>query len=196
MKGAHVLIHRRQPVTQEQWKAAQPEAKYPVVKPYVITPAAPAKAASFKVDGAIEGESLKVASVSAGRTRAQNMASFTSGKWSNSEQLFWSGAKPGDRLELTINVPREGRYNIAGALTKARDYATVQIDLDDTPLSAPIDLYSPQVTTTGELLCGPRKLSAGDHRLKITITGANASAAKSYMVGLDYLRLIPSILNE
>jgi hypothetical protein len=37
---------------------------------------------------------------------------------------------------------------------------------------------------------GQRKLNAGKHRLAIVIQGANAAAIKSYMVGLDYVRLI------
>jgi hypothetical protein len=190
MKGAHVLLHRRERATEQQWRAAQPEVKYAIVKPYVVAPPAPPKAA-YKVEGAREGESLKITGSTAGQTRIQNMANFAGGQWSGGSQLFWSGAKPGDRLELTLNVPRDGRYNIAGVLTKARDYAIVQIELDDTPLSDPVDLYSPAVTTTGELVCGPHQLSAGEHRLAIKITGANEAAVKSHMVGLDYVRLIP-----
>ncbi len=33
-------------------------------------------------------------------------------------------------------------------------------------------------------------LVAGEHRLAIVIDGANASAIKSHLVGLDYLRLV------
>jgi hypothetical protein len=76
-------------------------------------------------------------------------------------------------------------------LTKARDYAIVQLQLDDEPLGEPIDLYaSGDVITTGEVVWGARKLTAGPHRLAIIVQGANAAAAKSYMVGLDYVRLI------
>jgi len=75
-------------------------------------------------------------------------------------------------------------------LTKARDYATVQLTLDDQPLGEVIDLFSPDVVTTGELRLGKHKLAAGSHRVVIVIQGANDAATKSYMVGLDYLRLI------
>jgi len=46
------------------------------------------------------------------------------------------------------------------------------------------------VITTGEVVWGQRKLDSGKHRLSIRVEGTNQSAVKSYMVGLDYLRLI------
>jgi hypothetical protein len=120
------------------------------------------------------------------------MANFKSGQWSGNEQLFWTGARPGERLELELSVPQDGTYDVAGVLTKARDYAIVQIQLDGEPLGEPIDLYAaPNVITTGEVIWGNRKLTAGPHRLTIVIQGANAAAAKSHMVGIDYVRLNP-----
>jgi hypothetical protein len=191
MKGAHVLLHQRQAVGEDAWRSAQPQVKYALVKPYVIAPPAPPRAASPRIEGALEGESLKLAGVTAGSARTQNMANFQSGSWSGGAQLFWSGGKPGDRLELTLTVPRDGLYAIAGALTKARDYGVVQLAFDGHPLGEPIDLYSPTVTATGEQTWVEKKLAAGDHRLTITVIGANEAAAKSYMFGLDYVRLIP-----
>jgi hypothetical protein len=56
----------------------------------------------------------------------------------------------------------------------------------------PLDLYNyPDVISSSELTLATRKLTAGQHRLAIEINGANPSALKAYMVGLDYLRLIP-----
>jgi hypothetical protein len=192
MKGASVLLHRKEAVTEEGWRRVQPPVQFATVKPYVANiprPAAPA----LTVPGAIEGEKLPVAKVTAGRTRAQNMVAFTTGKWSGGEQLFWSGAKAGDRLDLEIEVNAAGTFDIAAALTKARDYAIVQVLLDDEPLGGPIDLFSPrEVTTTGEISFGRRSLTAGKHQLAIVINGANSDAVKSYMVGLDYFRLSPS----
>ncbi len=34
----------------------------------------------------------------------QNMAGFGKGQWSGDKQLFWSGARPGDRLELAFET--------------------------------------------------------------------------------------------
>jgi hypothetical protein len=191
MKGAHVLFHRREPVTELRWREIQPTVKNAVVKPYVVAPTAPPTAAVRRVAGAIEGESLKVLRATAGQAATQNMASFKAAQWSGGEQLFWRGAKPGDRLELELTAPADGTFDIAGVLTKARDYAIVRLQLDDEPLGDAIDLYAaPDVTTTGEVVWATRKLAAGPHRLAIHIEGANDAAVKSYMVGLDYVRLI------
>jgi hypothetical protein len=191
MKGAHVLLHSREAVSQERWQAAQPKVQNVAVQPYAIRPAAPAAPAVARVAGAIEGESMKVLSITGGQTSTQNMANFNGGKWSGGQQLFWRGGKPGDRLEMEFTVPAEGTYDVAGVLTKARDYAIVQLALDDDPLGDPLDLYaSPDVVTTDEVTIGQRKLAAGPHRLIIVIRGANPAAVQSFMVGLDYVRLI------
>jgi len=194
MKGASVLLHHKTVVSENVWRDAQPKVQHEIVKPYVYSPP-PAAAATAspnvtRVGGALEGETLKVVRTSAGAARVQKMGAFKGGKWSGDEQLFWSGAKPGDRLELELNVPQDGTFDLTGVLTKARDYATVQLTLDDQPLGEVIDLFSPDVVTTGELRLGKHKLAAGSHRVVIVIQGANDAATKSYMVGLDYLRLI------
>lgn len=189
MLGANVLLHKARTVSHDEWQAAQPTVKFAAAKTYAVP--APAAAAAFKVSGALEGESLPVIKASAGAAKTQNMASFKAGKWSGGSQLFWSGAKPGDRLTLKLSVPSDGTYDLTGALTKARDYAIVELQLDGKTLGHPLDLYSPAVITTGELSFGQRQLTAGDHQLSIAITGANPAAARSHLVGIDYIRLIP-----
>ena len=75
-------------------------------------------------------------------------------------------------------------------MTKAVDYATVQLAIDDHPLGGLVDLYNaPDVITTGPLSLGTHELSAGGHRLTVTLTGANERTVKAYMFGLDYLYL-------
>jgi hypothetical protein len=144
------------------------------------------------VAGALEGESLKVIEATSGQARVQKMGAFKTDRWSGDEQLFWTGAKPGDRLVLEISVPTAGRYEIAAALTMARDYAVVQLRLEGQPLGEALDLYHyPDVVSTGPLLLGERELAAGPHRLAIEIIGANDSAVKAHMVGLDYVKLAP-----
>jgi hypothetical protein len=120
------------------------------------------------------------------------MANFRAGRWSGGEQLVWSGAKPGDRLELEFAAPAEGTYELAAAFTLARDFGIVRVALDGRPLGEPLDLYNyPDVISSGEVSLGEHKLAAGPHKLSFEITGANASALKGYLVGLDYLRLLP-----
>ncbi len=189
MKGTHVLIQHREEVDQATWEAAQP-------KPYEASEKRTDRGepAEFQQDGtvagAIEGESLQVTSVEGGQVRIQDMSPFKAARWSGGKQLFWTGATPRSRLRLSFEVAEEGEYEISASLTTAGDYAIVNMLLDHEALCTPIDLYDyPGVGTTGELQFGVHTLKAGKHELMLETVGANDSAKKAYMVGLDYLRL-------
>ena len=120
------------------------------------------------------------------------MTGFPAGRWSGGTQLFWTGARPGDRLELSFEIPTAGTYDLLAAFTLARDYAIIQPTLDGHTVGNPLDLYNyPDVTSSGELTLASAPLAAGTHQLAFTIQGANPSALKAYRLGLDYLRLVP-----
>jgi len=143
------------------------------------------------VTGVIEGERLKILSQTGGNPQEQDMAGFGE-EWSNEAHLWWTDGKPGDKLVLALPVQKAGKYNVSAQLTKAVDYGIVQLYLDGTKLGAPIDLYHDGVVATGVLNFGTRELSAGEHQLSVEITGANPAAVKSYMFGLDYVKLVPA----
>jgi hypothetical protein len=146
-------------------------------------------AAAARVPGAIEGESMKVLSKT-GNAAPQNMREWRDFTWSGAQQLWWTGAQPGDRLTLALPVPAPGRYSIEAVLTRAPDYGVVKFLLDGQPLTEKqIDLFGSRVSTTPQLVLGERELTAGEHRLTVEITGANPEAVKSYMVGIDYFWL-------
>jgi WD40 repeat protein len=146
----------------------------------------------------LEGELLRVVGRTGGSSFAQPMNIFSAASWSGNEHLFWRDAKLKDRLDLELPVARAGRYEVQIVLTKARDYATVQLWLDGEKLGEPIDLYSQpgpdpaeysDVVTTGVLKFAPRELAAGAHKLSVEVVGANRDAKAGYMFGLDYVRL-------
>ena len=60
---------------------------------------------------------------------------------------------------------------------------------DGKKLGEPLDLFNPSVIPTGPIDLGVHDLTKGDHRLTIEIVGANPKAVKSYMFGLDYIKL-------
>ncbi|RMG00462.1 MAG: DUF2961 domain-containing protein [Planctomycetota bacterium] len=126
-----------------------------------------------------------------GNVGTQGMAGFPLGKWTNNDQLWWTGAHPGDVLELSLPVEADGTYRVAVVLTKARDYGIVRFAVDGTPIGEPIDLYNPQVVRTEPITLGSLELTKGDHVLSVTIVGANPKAIKAYMFGLDEVRLEP-----
>lgn len=193
MKGAHVLLHRQDSVDEQQWLAAQPSlydggaARSDRGEPSVIDDS------TGKVAGAIEAEDMQVASTSDGNVRAQEMGNFTSDRWSGGKQLFWTGATPRARLELEFEVSEAGTFEVESCFTIARDYGIVNVVLDGEALCEPLDLFNhPDVRTTGVLKHGKRELSAGQHRLRLELIGANEAAVQSFMVGFDYLRLVPA----
>lgn len=154
-------------------------------------PRAPIAAASGRVRDALEGESLKILRKTRGSAASQNMDPFRADRWSGSDQLWWTGAQPGDQLELELPVAKSGSYQLELVLTRARDYGIVQLELDGDKLGDPIDLYnSPEVVTTGVLEFESRSLTAGSHRLTVRIVGTNPRAVPAYMFALDYVRLV------
>jgi hypothetical protein len=138
----------------------------------------------------MEGEKLRVAGRTAGTAQTQDMRPFQ-GDWSNYSQLWWTEAKPGARLDLTIPVQRAGKYTVVMQFTRAGDYGIMQAYLDGQKLRWPIDLYHTQVRTHGPFDMGKVDLSEGEHTLTLEIVGTNPSAQKRYMVGLDYVLLSP-----
>lgn len=141
------------------------------------------------IPGALEGEQLKIVAQTAGNPHEQDLSGFGD-QWSHDAHLWWTGAKPGDKLDLALPVAKAGKYELAVRLTKARDYGIVQLSLDGNLLCEPIDLYDPNVVASPELKLGTHELTAGDHKLSVEITGANTQAVRSYMFGLDYVRLM------
>ncbi len=190
MKGAHVLLHRKTAVSEAAYQEAQPKPVQAVDDQTQRGPAPKFDAATGRIVGALEGEQLKVLGASGGKTGVQPMAGFAKDRWSGGSQLFWTGARPGDRLELEFTAPEAGERNLLATFTMAPDYAIVRCELDGQPLGKPLDLYSyPDVITSGELTLGRAALKAGAHTLALVVVGANPAAVPAHMVGLDALRL-------
>lgn len=142
-----------------------------------------------KVEGVIEGEEMKVLSVSKGSTAAQDLGMF--GKnWSGDKQLWWTGAQIGDVLELGFKVDEEGEYKIEMQFTKAIDYGTFEMSIDNNDAFGKVDLFSADVTAFKTDAYDIGHLGKGRHKLKVKVVGSNELALKSYMFGLDYIKLV------
>lgn len=154
-------------------------------------PKAPIDRKTGRVKDAVEGESMKIVGKTGGDAVSQPMGAFSADRWSGNDQLWWTGAGPGARLELELPVATDGTFDLEIALTMARDYGIVQVLIDGESTGEPIDCFNdPEVVTTGVITFGPKKLSAGTHKLGLQILGANPKAVKGYMVGLDFVRIV------
>lgn len=191
MLGANVLLQSRRQVSKDEYAAALPKKfSGAILKPLNEAQRLRGARSPLDADGlvaeAIEAETLN-AEVTSGTAVAQPMGNFSGDKWSGDSQLWWSGGRPGDTLSLEIDVMRDVEA-IQLCFTCANDYAIVEALLDGEPLAKPFDLYEPAVVTTGLIEFKTPKLNRGKHTLTVKVVGANDSAAKKYMVGIDYLR--------
>ncbi len=136
-----------------------------------------------RVKGAIEGETLPVTIRSGGVTEIQNIPGL---RWSNNRQLWWRNAKEQDKLVVEFTVGKAGDYDVTLGITKAVDYGIVRITVNSETKIDSLDLYNPSVIAA-EIKLPECHLRRGKNQLQVTILGANPSAVKSYMFGLDYI---------
>jgi len=126
---------------------------------------------------------------SRGRVQTQDLKPHGAGVWTDDNHLWWTGAQPGDTMDVAVKADKAGTYDVSVVLTKAVDYAIVQFRLDGRRLGDPIDLYNDGVVKTPALPLGTVELAAGDHVLTVEIVGANEKAQKGYRFGMDELKL-------
>lgn len=144
-----------------------------------------AGAAEYRVEAG-----LRVLHVSGGTAASQGLTPFPLGRWHNDDHLWWTGGKPGDRLDLALPVKSAGRQRVSVVLTRAPDYGIVQFSLDGRKVAGHIDLYSAIVTNTVPIPLSVADLSPGDHTLSVEIVGANEKAAgEKHMFGIDRIIL-------
>jgi hypothetical protein len=134
---------------------------------------------------------IKVLGVPPGDTQLQHLGQPGDNQWQNGQQIWWTGAQPGAKLDIDASVAQGGRYQVTVGLTKARDYGIVQFRLDGKKIGAPIDLYNPEVVASGPIALGEHDLAQGRHKLTVEIVGANPKAMKAYMFGIHRLELKP-----
>jgi hypothetical protein len=141
-----------------------------------------------KEPDAIEGESLHV--LKGDNIGGQDMSGWGN-TWSNGAQLFWTNKDPAAHAELEIKPPKAGKYKLIVHLTKAGDYGIVQFGVNGTKVGSPQDLYDTKVCTADPVELGTVDLKDGSNVLDLDVMGKNA-AASSYLVGLDYIKLVPA----
>ena len=135
----------------------------------------------------LEGEKTEVMKITGGET----MQHGADGRWSEGSNFTWENAAPGNELTFAVPVKESGKYELRLKLTKAADYGIVQFLFDEKKIGDPVDLYNSEMIPIDEISLGSFDLAAGKRPLTVQITGANELAAKNYIFGIDYLRLVP-----
>lgn len=158
---------------------SEPVFDVSLLTPEELLPPAP-------VEGALEGEKMRIVERTGGTTENQG------GFWalSNGEQLWWIDGKPGDRLVLEFDVPADGTYNVTANLCHAADYGIHEISINGTRVGE-FDFYGTGVNWKLRSL-GTHALKRGKARLEARVVGSNDKAnPKRHMFGLDYMLLEP-----
>lgn len=138
-----------------------------------------------RVRGAIEGESLEVVKSTGGTTVVQASAKWG---WSGAKQLWWKDANKDDELQVKFAAPAKGKYRVIAKLTKAPDYAEVQLAFNGQPVEGQFDRYHPDVATDTMVL-GVFELEKENNLMTVRIVGQNPKALPRKMFGLDFLIL-------
>jgi hypothetical protein len=89
-------------------------------------------------------------------------------------------------IDIAIEVPRAGPYELVVKYTKSWDYARIQAYLDGKPLGPEADTYAPSVIPGEPLTLGKLDLTAGRHVLRFEAVGHN-SESKGYLMGIDHV---------
>jgi hypothetical protein len=140
---------------------------------------------------AVEAEALLAAgkaTVRGGALAAQPMREFGAG-WSDGAQLFWHSGDVGAVLDLVVDVPVAGRYSLALYLTRAPDYALLQLEVDGAR-SVTFDGFAERVEPSGPVRAGSFDLQAGPRRISLMILGRHAQST-GHFAGVDRIELLP-----
>ncbi len=138
---------------------------------------------------------MKVLTEPPGSISRQDMQPWANvGKWRDNDQLWWWAEQVGGgRLRIEVDAQQSGKHLLKTRLTKAADYAIVQFYFDGKQINGPMDLYNPEeAILSPELTLGAFDIQAGKHVVDIEVVGAHPDADKKYMVGIDYLDLVPA----
>ena len=145
-------------------------------------PASPARA---PIDGRYEAETggrVKLVGTPKGRAGPQNMQGFGS-KWSGNAQLFWQCLEQGLELTVSLKVTEAGS-GLRFGFTKALDYGTFEVYLNDAKIGESVDLYDPKVVRIDHDVSA--NIKSGQHTLKFKCVGKN-NQSTNYFFGLDYI---------
>ena len=145
--------------------------------------ATPGHSARGAINGRYEAETggpMKLLGKPKGRAALQGMRGFGN-HWSGDAQLFWACEKQDLNLSLSFEVTEAGS-GLRFGFTKAPDYGTFEVYLDDVKIGDKVDLYDPKVVRVDHDVSA--KIKSGRHTLRFKCVGKNDRSTK-YFFGLD-----------
>ncbi|MCL2304838.1 MAG: DUF2961 domain-containing protein [Planctomycetaceae bacterium] len=142
---------------------------------------------AYKLVYVFEMADFKIKELPPGHLSRQEMGFWKDGTWKDDDQLFWTGTKPGDKLELLVQIEKSGPQKLICEMTKANDYGQFQFYLDGKKVGDVVDLFNNNVISTGPVEIGTVDVEQGEHVLTIEVVGKNADSLGT-LFGLDVYR--------
>jgi hypothetical protein len=136
-----------------------------------------------------EAEHLRIVAAENCPTSIQDLKPWGRENWSNGKHLACASQK-GGFVELEVDVPQAGRYQLDVRLTRSSDYGRVEASLDGRRVGPGFDGYSEALAPSVKVTYGTFELTEGPHRLRFTAVDRNPKSA-DYKMGMDCVRLTP-----
>ena len=89
-------------------------------------------------------------------------------------------------VDIALEIPHSGSYQIITRYTQAADYGTVRALLDGKPIGAPVDNYHDGVILADPITLTTADLTEGRHVLRFQAISKNAKAT-GYLMGIDHV---------
>jgi hypothetical protein len=135
-------------------------------------------------NGIIEGEHLEIMTFDSGTVNTQS-GNFG---WSGESQLWWRNAEIGDELIAKFILNETGKFKVSAQLTKAVDYAIIQLYLNGIPIGKKLNCFYETDVIPFEANLGNHVLSKGENIFAVKILGSDKFAKPGNMLGIDYLK--------
>lgn len=134
-------------------------------------------------NGEMEAENMKLINITGGNISFQNSDRWG---WSQNVQLFWTGGKTGDEMEVAFISDKEYDSHVTARFTIAPDYGTVKLKLNENTIPGTYNLFNQEVSTR-EVYLGRIRILEGENRLTVSITSPSPMDGRAFF-GLDLLR--------
>jgi len=106
--------------------------------------------------------------------------------YSGGHQLWVQPCNLNGWIDVALETPQAGNFQIVAKFTKSWDYARIQVFLDGKPLGREADTYAPTVVAGEPMTLGKLDLSAGRHVLRFQAIGHHPES-KGYLMGIDHV---------
>ena len=135
----------------------------------------------------IEGEKLVDIQSERIKFTVQDMREFGRG-WSGNKQLFMVPHSSGGMLEINLQVPQYGQYELVLFLTKAPDYGMLTFSVNGKQCDKQFEGYAKRVIPSGPISLGKQTFHLGKNRITIKIH-SKATMPTATRAGLDAIEL-------